>query len=57
MKQIIADGQTIGNKLRNKDLDMIEQVLTEYENQLEQSLQNINDISTTRRKEETFLAK
>ena len=53
-KQIIADGQTIGDKLRNKDLDMIEQVLTEYENQLEQSLQNINDISITRYKEETI---
>lgn len=52
-KQIIADGQNIGDKLRNKDLDMIEQVLTEYENQLEKSIQSINDICTPERSTET----
>lgn len=53
VKQIIADGQTIGDKLRNKDLDMIEHVLTEYENQLEKSIQSINDICTSERSTET----
>ncbi len=52
-KQIIADGQNIGDKLRNKDLDMIEQILTEYENQLEKSIQSINDIRTSERSTET----
>ena len=52
-KQIITDGQTIGDKLRNKDLDMIEHVLTEYENQLEKSIQSINDICTPERSTET----
>ena len=56
-KQIIADGQIIGDKLRNKDLDMIEQVLTEYENQLEKSLQSINDIIITKNKEENCMTK
>ena len=45
-KQIIADGQTVGDKLRNKDLDMIEQSLVEYEKQLEKSIQQINEITT-----------
>lgn len=44
-KQIITDGQTIGDKLRNKDLDMIEQSLIEYEKQLEKSIQQINEIT------------
>ncbi len=44
-KQIIADGQNIGDKLRNNDLDMIEQSLVEYEKQLAKSIQQINEIA------------
>ena len=47
-KQIIADGQTVGDKLRNKDLDMIEQSLVEYEKQLKNSMQQITEITTNK---------
>lgn len=47
-KQIIADGQIFGDKLRNKDLDMIEQSLVEYEKQLKNSMQQITEITTNK---------
>lgn len=43
-KRLIAEGQNIGDKLRNKDLDTIEQLLAEYEYELTKSIESINRI-------------
>lgn len=45
-KQILSDSQYVGEQLRSGDVDMIEQVLNEYENQLQKSIEKINEINT-----------
>ena len=45
-KQIMSDSQYLGEQLRRGDIDMIEQVLKEYENQLQKSIEKINEINT-----------
>lgn len=45
-KQIMSDSQSVGEQLRSGDVDMIEQVLNAYENQLQKSIEKINKINT-----------
>lgn len=45
-KQIMSDSQSVGEQLRSGGVDMIEQVLNEYENQLQKSIEKINEINT-----------
>lgn len=44
-KQIMSDSKSVGEQLRSGDVDMIEQVLNEYENQLQKSIEKINATS------------
>lgn len=41
----MSDSQYVGEQLRSGDIDMIEQVLNEYENQLQKSIEKINATS------------
>ena len=41
-KNIVAESQTVGEHLRNKDIENIERILSEYEHLLQDSLMVIN---------------
>ena len=41
-KNIVSESQTVGEHLRNKDIENIEMILREYEQLLQNSLRTIN---------------